>query len=98
MISGTSFETSSIMNIDNQTKKMMNKKQLLSIEVSRKILKNIPGMMANGELLPEPSQKTLNKLHNSQKSLQLATNSPHRNHNSTHISQAQSNYMVFAPK
>lgn len=72
------IDPSSIMGITKDMKKMMNKKQLLSLEVSKKLLKNVPGIIHEGEQLPVPDQKVLRRLHNSQKSLHARSVSKQR--------------------
>jgi hypothetical protein len=64
------IDPSSIMGITRDMKKLMSKKQLLSLEVSKKFLKNVPGIIHEGEQLPIPGKKVLRRLHNSQKQLQ----------------------------
>lgn len=61
-------------------RKKLSRKQLLSLEISKKFLANVPGVMHDGEQLPVPDSKTLKRLHNSQKELRAAnrSTSPHK--------------------
>ena len=104
MINGMS-DTTSILNVDKEVKKMMTKKQLLSLEVCKKILTNIPGVVHEGEPLPLPNKRTLRRLHNSQSNLSLnksqiytktGSDSPPKERNL--IGGKRSVYEAFIPK